>query len=126
MPALSGLEQSLLAARLGPAAVFNPKRATGHWVLDAATPGGMEVGRRLVAAAVASGDLPNIWNLRLRGACLGFLFVREAGATRNEGGRERTGRPAPPCAAPGPTPPVVRRNMLQPPANLGRANLVPS
>jgi hypothetical protein len=65
--ALTGLEQSLLANRLGPAAVFNPKRPTGHWVLDAATPGGMEVGRRLVAAAVAAGDLPNIWNLRLQG-----------------------------------------------------------
>ncbi|GBF95369.1 hypothetical protein Rsub_07797 [Raphidocelis subcapitata] len=65
--ALSGLEQSLLAARLGPSALFNPRRPSAHWVLDARAPGHADVARRLVAAAAASGELPNIWNLRLRG-----------------------------------------------------------
>jgi hypothetical protein len=68
--ALSGIEQSLLASRIGPAALFNPKRPSGHYLLDTAHPGHMEIARKLVAAAVASGELPNLWNLRLRGEWL--------------------------------------------------------
>lgn len=75
--ALSGLEQSLLATRLGPAALFNPKHASMHWVLDTTHPGHMEVGKKLVAAAVASGELPNMWNLQLRGGWSLFVAYKD-------------------------------------------------
>jgi hypothetical protein len=57
----------VLTYRLGPAQVFNPRHPAQHWVLDLTNPAHEEVARRLVALAQAAGDLPNVWNLRLRG-----------------------------------------------------------
>ena len=50
MYGLAPLEQSLVATRLGPAAVYNPKHPSGHWLLDLANPGHEEVARRLKVA----------------------------------------------------------------------------
>ena len=64
---LSPLEQSCAVSRLGPAAVFNPKHASHHWFLDLGNPGQEEVARKLVSMAVGGGELPNFWNIRLKG-----------------------------------------------------------
>lgn len=42
LAALSGIEQSLLAYRLGPAVLFNPKHPSTHWLLDTTHPGHMD------------------------------------------------------------------------------------
>jgi hypothetical protein len=57
----------VLAYRLGPSHVFNPKHPAQHWVLDLTNPAHEEVARKVVALAQGTGDLPNVWNLRLRG-----------------------------------------------------------
>eukprot|EP00775_Hariotina_reticulata_P006370 gene6370-6602_t len=64
---LQGIEQSNLLQRLGPWRLFSPAHASCHWVLDLSHPGHEEVARKLVALAVNGGELPNFWNLRLRG-----------------------------------------------------------
>jgi hypothetical protein len=58
----------VLAHRLGPAQVLDPRHPSQHWVLDLTNPAHEEVTRRLVAMAQAAGNLPNVWNLRLGGA----------------------------------------------------------
>jgi hypothetical protein len=64
---LQCLEQSNLLQRLGPWRLFSPAHASCHWVLDLSHPGHEEVARKLVGLAVAGGELPNFWNIRLRG-----------------------------------------------------------
>jgi hypothetical protein len=61
------LEQSNLLQRLGPWRLFSAAHASCHWVLDLSNPGHEEVARKLVGLAVAGGELPNFWNIRLRG-----------------------------------------------------------
>lgn len=61
------LEQSNLLQRLGPWRLYTPGHASCHWVLDLSNPGHEEVARKLVGLAVAGGELPNFWNIRLRG-----------------------------------------------------------
>jgi hypothetical protein len=61
------LEQSNLLQRLGPWRLFSPAHASCHWVLDLSNPGHEEVAKKLVGLAVAGGELPNFWNIRLRG-----------------------------------------------------------
>eukprot|EP00879_Flechtneria_rotunda_P023400 GHRR01024752.1.p1 GENE.GHRR01024752.1~~GHRR01024752.1.p1 ORF type:complete len:705 (+),score=359.40 GHRR01024752.1:417-2531(+) len=65
--ALQGMEQSNLLQRLGPWRLYNPQHASCHWVLDLSNPGHEEVAKKLVAQAVAGGELPNFWNIRVRG-----------------------------------------------------------
>jgi hypothetical protein len=91
-PALGGVEQSLLASRLGPAALFNARRPTGHWLLDTSHPGHMEVARKLAGAAVAAGGLPNMWNLRIRGARPRAAPGPRGRPRRGRGGRGRGAR----------------------------------
>lgn len=64
---LQCLEQSNLLQRLGPWRLYTPGHASCHWVLDLSNPGHEEVARKLVGLAVAGGELPNFWNIRLRG-----------------------------------------------------------
>jgi hypothetical protein len=61
------LEQSNLLQRLGPWRLFSAAHPSCHWVLDLSNPGHEEVAKKLVALAVAGGELPNFWNIRLRG-----------------------------------------------------------
>lgn len=48
--------------------MYNPKHATMHWVLDCSQTAHEDIAKKLVAAAVAGGTVPNIFNLRVRGA----------------------------------------------------------
>ncbi len=61
------LLQANVAHRLGPANIFNAKHCSIHWVLDLVNPHHEEVAKKLVAMATASGELPNLWNIRMRG-----------------------------------------------------------
>ncbi len=73
---LAPLEQGVLAVRLGHATLLRMGGPSGHWVLNTAQAGQMEVARKLVAAALANGgvETPSLWNLRVQGEC-GCVFM---------------------------------------------------
>lgn len=80
--ALRPLEQANAIWRLGPANVYQPKRCSMHWVLDCSLGAHEEVAKKLVTQATASGAVPSMYNLRLKGAnrklplesCLGYNY----------------------------------------------------
>lgn len=89
------LEQSNLLQRLGPWRLFTPGHASCHWVLDLSNPGHEEVAKRLVGLAVAGGELPNFWNIRLRGgqtysssatACTHMHYIKNTYCTPKRSG----------------------------------------